>query len=63
MLYYYDHRDEINDEINTEWELVENERSSAVPSSILKRLRNEGLLQMPVPSTSMSTSLARSPTI
>ena len=44
MVYYFDHQDEIDGEIRTEWEQAEQVKSQALPSPFLVRLRAKGLL-------------------
>lgn len=44
MLYYFDHRDEIEGEIRAEIEQVDREQSQAVRSPVYHRLRSLGLL-------------------
>ena len=44
MLYYWDHQDEIDDEIRAEWDQVRRERAEAGPSPFAVRLRALGLL-------------------
>jgi uncharacterized protein (DUF433 family) len=43
MAYYYDHRDEIDDEIHAEMREVEEWRSEKPPSPLMLRLRAKGL--------------------
>jgi uncharacterized protein (DUF433 family) len=42
LLYYWDHQQEIDAEIRAECEQVEQDRSSAMPSPFLLRLRSQG---------------------
>lgn len=44
MVYYFDHQDEIDGEIRTEWEQAEQAKSQASPSPFLVRIRAKGLL-------------------
>ena len=39
MVYYFDHQDEIDGEIRTEWEQAEQAKSQASPSPFLVRIR------------------------
>jgi uncharacterized protein (DUF433 family) len=43
MLYYWDHKDEIEREIEAEWEQVQKDRLDAAPSPFLTRLRSQGI--------------------
>jgi uncharacterized protein (DUF433 family) len=43
MLYYWDHREEIDAEIRADWEQAERDRGAAPPSPFLLRLRARGL--------------------
>jgi hypothetical protein len=43
MLYYWDHREEIDAEIRADWEQAERDRGAAPPSPFLMRLRLQGL--------------------
>ncbi len=42
MVYYYDHRDEIEGEIRAEWAQAESERASVPTTALLSRLRTPG---------------------
>jgi uncharacterized protein (DUF433 family) len=44
MAYYFDHQDEINSEIQLEWQQVQQERRAASPSPLYVRLRSQGLI-------------------
>ena len=44
MAYYFDHQDEIDEEIRAEIEQVEREQAQAVRSPAYHRLRSQGLL-------------------
>jgi hypothetical protein len=43
MLYYWDHQEEIDQEIRAEWEQAERDRAEAPPSPFLARLRAGGV--------------------
>jgi hypothetical protein len=42
MLCYWDHQEEIDGEIRSEWEHVERDRATATPSPFFLRLRSQG---------------------
>ena len=44
MTYYFDHQEEMDAEIRSEWEQAEQEKSLAIPSPFLLRMRARGLL-------------------
>jgi hypothetical protein len=44
MTYYFDHQDEIDQEIRAEWQQVQQDRSHAAPSPFFLRLKAKGLL-------------------
>ncbi len=44
MVYYFDHQQEIDAELQAEWEQSESDRKRAQPSKLLLRLRAEGRL-------------------
>jgi hypothetical protein len=44
MTYYFDHQDEIDREVQAEWQQVEQDRSQAVRSPFFLRLKAKGLL-------------------
>lgn len=44
MAYYFDHQDEIDGEIRTEWEQAQRAKSQASPSPFFVRMRAKGLL-------------------
>ena len=44
MAYYFDHQQEIDNEIRTEWERVQREKSQASASPFLVRMKAKGLL-------------------
>jgi hypothetical protein len=44
MAYYFDHQDEIDREIQTEWQQVQQDRSQSTRSPFFLRLRAKGLL-------------------
>lgn len=44
MAYYFDHQEEIDTEIRSEWEQAEQEKIQSSPSPFLVRLRSVGLL-------------------
>lgn len=44
MVYYFDHQDEIDDEIRTEWEQAQQAKSQASPSPFFVRMRARGRL-------------------
>jgi hypothetical protein len=44
MAYYFDHQEEIDAEVRSEWEQAEREKSLATPSPFWLRLRAKGLL-------------------
>lgn len=44
MLYYFDHREEIDREIREEWEVSESSRATASPTPFELRMRARGLL-------------------
>jgi len=44
MAYYFDHQDEIDREINAEWQQVQHDRSLAARSSFFLRMKAKGLL-------------------
>ena len=44
LAYYFDHQEEINQEIKTEWEHTEQTKSQASRSPFFARLRAKGLL-------------------
>ncbi len=44
MAYYFDHQDEIDEEIETEWKQVEDEMAKAQSSRLRLRLKAKGLL-------------------
>jgi hypothetical protein len=46
MGYYFDHQQEIDDEITTEWEKARVDKTQAPTSPFLTRMRAKGLLQM-----------------
>ena len=45
MAYYHDHREEIEAEIQAEWEQAERDRREAPPSPFVLRMRGQGLLK------------------
>jgi len=44
MMYYFDHQDEIDDEIRTEWAQAQQAKSQASPSPFSVRMQAKGLL-------------------
>src|SRR4051812_7652862 len=48
MLYYWDHKDEIDQEIDVEWTQSQRDRAQASPSPFLLRMRAEGMRSMAV---------------
>lgn len=44
MAYYFDHQDEIDSEIRTEWEQAQQAKSQASPSPFFMRMQAKGLL-------------------
>ena len=44
MTYYFDHQQEIDHEIEVEWQHVQDERSKSSPSPLYLRLRSQGLV-------------------
>jgi uncharacterized protein (DUF433 family) len=44
LAYYFDHQDEIDKEIEAEWQQIQTERRHATPSALVNRLRAQGLL-------------------
>jgi uncharacterized protein (DUF433 family) len=44
MVYYFDHQDEIDREIQADWLAADQERAQAAPSAFVARMRAKGLL-------------------
>lgn len=44
MVYYFEHQNEIDGEIRTEWDQAQQEKSQASPSPFFVRMRARGLL-------------------
>jgi uncharacterized protein (DUF433 family) len=44
MVYYFDHREQVEDEIRQEWEQVQGERDQTSPSPFYVRMKSKGLL-------------------
>jgi hypothetical protein len=44
MAYYFDHQEEIDQEIGQEWEEAETAKAQSTPSPFLVRMRSKGLL-------------------
>jgi len=44
MAYYFDHQEEIEQEIRQEWTEAETEKQQSLPSPFLVRLRSQGIL-------------------
>src|SRR5438132_25291 len=44
MVYYFDHQDEIDREIQAEWQQAQGDRNRLSPSALYLRLRSQGLV-------------------
>ena len=44
LAYYFDHKDEMDEEIRKEWEAVDKAKEAAPPSPFLLRMRAKGIL-------------------